>query len=126
MIAYAATVENLTDVISIAIGLLNSLIPLIIGLALVIFLWGVVRYVVAGADKEGKEKGRRFMIWGIIGLVVMVSVWGIVSLVRNTLFEGVPSPAGDGGNPTPNTLGDPNFTDDPNFDPTDPVFPPAL
>lgn len=58
----------------------SSIVPLLFVVAMVAFIWGVVQFV-AGADNEEKrEKGRQFMIWGIVGLAVMVSVWGLVSI----------------------------------------------
>jgi hypothetical protein len=62
----------------------NSVIPLILTLAVVVFIWGVVQYVINTDDEAKKAKGRQFMIWGIIGLAVMVSVWGLVSILGNT------------------------------------------
>lgn len=92
MIAYAAQADDLSGLLEIIREILGTLVPIIVGLALVVFLWGVLRYVIAGADKEGKEQGRNFMIWGIIGLTVMVSIWGLVALVKNTFFESSPAP----------------------------------
>jgi len=62
----------------------TSVIPLIMSLAVVMFIWGIVQYVISGDDEKKKEKGRNFMIWGIIALAVMVSVWGLVAILRNT------------------------------------------
>jgi len=62
----------------------NSVIPLIFALAVVMFIWGVVQFVINSAEEAKKEKGRQFMIWGIIALAVMVSVWGLVSILGNT------------------------------------------
>jgi ABC-type thiamin/hydroxymethylpyrimidine transport system permease subunit len=49
----------------------------------VYFVWGVVQYVIA-SDEEAKKTGRNRMIYGIIGLVVIVSMWGLVGIVRQT------------------------------------------
>ena len=62
----------------------KSIIPLIFAVATVVFIWGVVQYVINSDDEGKKEKGRSFMIWGIIGLTVMISVWGLVNVVGNT------------------------------------------
>ena len=67
----------------------SSVIPLIVTLAVVIFVWGVVQYVINTDDEAKKAKGRNFMIWGIIGLAVIVSVWGLVSLLASTF--GIPT-----------------------------------
>lgn len=63
---------------------LNAIIPVLIALAVVYFVWGVITYVVA-SDEEAKKKGRDRIIFGIIGLAVIIGVWGLVNLLRNTL-----------------------------------------
>jgi len=65
-------------------GLIQGLIPIVIGLAVLVFLWGILRYVLA-SDDAGKSQGRTFMFWGIIALFVMVSVWGLVNILSETL-----------------------------------------
>lgn len=61
-------------------------VPLIFSLAFLAFLWGVFRFFIAGgADKEKREEGRKFVMWGIIGFVIMFSLWGIVNLLVNSL-----------------------------------------
>lgn len=62
----------------------DSIIPLIFTLAVLMFIWGVVQYVINSDEEAKKEKGRQFMLWGIIALTVMVSVWGLVGILRTT------------------------------------------
>ena len=62
----------------------DSVIPLIFALAVVMFIWGVVQFVINSSEEAKKEKGRQFMIWGIIALTVMVSVWGLVAILGKT------------------------------------------
>lgn len=63
-------------------GLLNQVVPLLIGLAVLAFMWGVVMYLF-GKDKDG---AKTFMLWGIIAIAVMVSIWGLVGILRSTIF----------------------------------------
>jgi len=64
----------------------NTIIPLLYGLALLVFLWGMFKYFILGGGDEGSRKeGRQLMLWGIIGFVVMVSVFGIVNLIADGL-----------------------------------------
>jgi len=65
-------------------GLVRVLIPIVIGLGVLVFLFGILRYVLA-SDDAGKSQGRTFMLWGIIALFVMVSVWGLVNILQQTL-----------------------------------------
>ena len=63
--------------------ILNVVIPVLIVLAVIYFIWGVITYVVGG-DEEAKKKGRDKIIFGIIGLAVIVAVWGLVKILTNT------------------------------------------
>jgi len=62
------------------------LIPLMFTLALVLFFWGIVKYI--WSEGTGKEEGRKIMIWGVIALFVMSSIWGIVYFMRSELNIG--------------------------------------
>ena len=64
-------------------GLLKPLVPLLIGLAVVVFIYGVLLLMISDGG-EKKEEGKQYMLWGIIGIFVMVSVWGLVAIVGNT------------------------------------------
>jgi hypothetical protein len=69
------------------IGVLNTVvIPVIFAFAFAAFIWGVVNYFFLHGDEEGKrEEGRKFILWGIIGMVVLFSVWGFVNIMLSTL-----------------------------------------
>ncbi|MEI6580631.1 MAG: hypothetical protein WCO07_00465 [bacterium] len=85
MLCTLATNPKLQNLIGYVTCIINSsVIPLILALAIVMFVWGVVQYVINDAEEAKKEKGRMFMLWGIIGITVMVSVWGLVAIVGNT------------------------------------------
>lgn len=75
--------------ISVSNAFLKPAVPILIGLALVVFLWGLVKYLYAGfGDVKKIEEARNLMIWGVISLTVMVSVWGLVKVIQNTFFKG--------------------------------------
>lgn len=61
----------------------NSIVPFLFAIALVIFVYGVVKFI-KESDSKQKEEGKNFMIWGIIALFVMVSVWGLVNVLNVT------------------------------------------
>lgn len=68
----------------------NILIPLVFGIALLVFLWGIFKYFILGGGDEGKrEEGKQLMLYAVIGFVVMVSIFGIVNMIANGLgFSG--------------------------------------
>ena len=61
-----------------------AIIPLIFALALMFFLWGVMRFIMAN-DSTKREEGKKFIIGGLIGLFVMTSLWGIIKILSTTL-----------------------------------------
>jgi hypothetical protein len=68
------------------------LVPVLIAIAFIVFLWGVYKYFIYGADSdEARKTGRQFVLWGIIGFVIITSVWGLVNIVKTTV---IPSGAG--------------------------------
>ncbi len=64
--------------------IIYPLITLLFIVAMLVFLWGVFQYVRNGADESARSEGKRHMIFGIIGFVVMTSAVAILSIARNT------------------------------------------
>ncbi len=72
-------------------GLLTPAVPLLIGVAVVIFLVGLVRYLQSGFGvSKTVSEARDLMVWGIIAIAAMVSIWGLVAIVRGTFFGANP------------------------------------
>lgn len=66
------------DIIDIATVLVSSL-------ALLVFLWGLVKFISQAGDPEAVKSGKSIMIWGVVALFVMVSIWGIVNFIQVAL-----------------------------------------
>lgn len=79
---------------------------LIFSAGFVLFLWGLVVFL-SNLDETGKrQEGLNHIIWGLVGMLIMVSIWGIIALIENTFGL---SPA----NIDASSINAPNFT--PNF-----------
>lgn len=78
-------------------GIVEFLVPLLIALALLFFLWGLVRFMLNSGDDTARQEAKSQMIWGIIALFVIVSVWGLVSLLNE--ITGIDAGGGPGGIP---------------------------
>ena len=75
---------SFAQIVNKAIGLANPFVGIIIGLAVLYFLWGVAQFVLSAGDEKKVEEGRKTMLWGIIALFVMVAMWGLAALVLDT------------------------------------------
>jgi len=82
-LALAQQSTKLGDVLSTVSKLLNTVIPILITLAMIYFIWGVIQYVTA-KDEEKQKEARSVMINGIIGLFAIVAIWGLVALISKT------------------------------------------
>ena len=75
--------DTIQAIICKAGDILAVLLPFLVALGVIVFVVGVIQYVIAN-DEEAKTKGRDRMIYGIIGLAVIVALWGLVRIVTNT------------------------------------------
>lgn len=75
-----------------AVGFLNALnqavifplITLLMAAALLVFLWGVFEYIRDATNDQSRTQGRSHMIWGIVGMLVMLSALGILTIAAAT------------------------------------------
>jgi phosphotransferase system glucose/maltose/N-acetylglucosamine-specific IIC component len=70
-------------------GLLRSLVPVLVGAALLVFIGGLAQYVFQAGDQGAVETGKNRMIAGVVGLFVIATVWGLVQIVGATFGLGV-------------------------------------
>ncbi len=63
----------LTEIVSPLLGLATAI-------AFALFLYGVVRFLIARANGDSAkfEAGRWHLIWGAVGLTILLSLWGIL------------------------------------------------
>jgi uncharacterized membrane protein YidH (DUF202 family) len=88
-LAQTINATNAGSFIATAMDFINlRIIPLLIGLAVLWFMYGVFTYVRAAGDEEKRKEGRSMMVYGIIAIAVMLSVIGLVNLVVNSFGWG--------------------------------------
>jgi hypothetical protein len=65
------------------------LIPLILGIAFLMFVWGVFKFfVLGGSDSEKQTEGKSLMIYAIAGFVLILSFYGIINVLTDGLGFG--------------------------------------
>ncbi|OGG52000.1 hypothetical protein A3C18_04170 [Candidatus Kaiserbacteria bacterium RIFCSPHIGHO2_02_FULL_54_11b] len=77
-----ASAATLLDTLALFNTFLNALIGLFITVAIVVFFWGLIKYLMVAGEE--KSEGLQIMFYGVIAIFVMVSIWGIIRLLQST------------------------------------------
>lgn len=86
--------KDLDWLVKLIIKYLNIGIYLILALALIMFVWNVFKYFIAGGDNtDSKKEAGLYVMWSLIGFFVILSFYGLVRILVNTfnLDSGTPS-----------------------------------
>jgi hypothetical protein len=91
LIAHAKTIDEIIDVVQADI--IDPLTTFFFIIAGVLFLYGVVEFVMGSSLGESsssgsisyksRAKGKTHMVWGLTGLLIMTVVWAIISIFQN-------------------------------------------
>lgn len=86
MVAAAQTIDstgNFQGYLGSILEFINAvLIPFILGVAFLLFVWGMFQFFVAGgANEEAREKGKSLLIYSILAFVLIIVFWGIITLL---------------------------------------------
>lgn len=64
--------------------IINPLILFLFALAVVYFLYGVLEFLMNQANEEKKTSGKSHMLWGVIGITIMLGVWTMLNMIIST------------------------------------------
>lgn len=78
--AFAKVMQPLVDEI------FYPIVYVVFSLGVFIFAYGVIEMIVKG-DASARETGRKHILFGAIGMFIMISAWGIIHFVSDTLFD---------------------------------------
>lgn len=85
MVVFAATL-TLSTLIQDIIKYLNQILFLLIGLAVVVFVYYIFKYfIMPNADRTD---GAKYVMYSLIGFFVILSLWGLVNILSNTFGLG--------------------------------------
>lgn len=91
-----AGAQVITDVNSLTYKLTNianTFIQILIAVAVLYIIWHVVRFlIIGGTDEEARKTARTAILWGVIGLFIILSIWGLVRILTNTFRTDTSAP----------------------------------
>ena len=81
-----AALDGVTSLLNTILGIVKLVIPIMAGLAVVYFFWGMGQFILhdAGNDKTRAE-GKQKMLWSVIALFVIFSIMGIIRFIGDSI-----------------------------------------
>ncbi len=71
--------------------IINPMILIVFATGFFLFVWGLVQFIYK-LDEGAQSSGKQHMLWGIVGMLIMVSVYGIIGLIDETFNLDIGNP----------------------------------
>lgn len=65
--------------------IINPLILFLFALAVLFFLYGMLEFLFNQQSEEKRTAGKSHMLWGVLGIAIMLGVFTIMNIILNTL-----------------------------------------
>ena len=72
---------------TISSAVIYPIITLLFAAGLIVFIWGVIEFLMGLSQIPGGSKaddGKRHMLWGLVGMFIMVAAVTLVQMIKNT------------------------------------------
>lgn len=83
--AFAADLGNIENLLRAFGKLIGLATPIVLGIALLAFFWGLAKFIFNAGNDEKKKEGTSIMIWGAVAFFVMVTITGIVQFIGDAV-----------------------------------------
>ncbi len=91
-LAFAQQITDINSATTKFTNLGNTFVTILISISVIYIIWSVVRYLIAGGEDD-RKKGRDAIIWGVVGLFVILSIWGLVNILRRSFTTDTNAPS---------------------------------
>jgi heme/copper-type cytochrome/quinol oxidase subunit 4 len=93
-----AFAQPITDVNSLTYKLTNIgnvVIEILIAFAVIYIIFQAIRFIMKGDSPDDRKTIGSGLLWGIVGLFVILSIWGLVRILTNTFRTDNNAPRND-------------------------------
>ena len=87
-ITYAQNLRNVKRLIEAIGSIVKLATPVLVGIALLVFFWGLIKFIASADNEDGRKQGIQIMIWGAVSIFVILSIFGIVNFIGEALDIG--------------------------------------
>jgi hypothetical protein len=89
-VAFAENNKTLTTLVGTLAGYMDMALKLLMGFAVLMFVYYVVKYFIQPNDKH--DEAAQYVMWSLIGFFIILSLWGLVNILIGTFDLGTPTP----------------------------------
>lgn len=85
-VAFAQVNRPVTDFNSLTTkftGIGNTIVGILIAVAVIYIVYNALMFII-NAGGDDRKKYQNAILWGIVGLFVILSIWGLVAILTNT------------------------------------------
>ena len=76
---------NIDNLVTVAVQIIFLVIGIVFTIAVVVFGWGIVKYLTAAGDATKLKDARGFLWWGVIGIFVLAAIAGLIIFLGQAL-----------------------------------------
>jgi uncharacterized membrane protein YidH (DUF202 family) len=62
----------------------DYVVPFLISIGVFIVILGIFNYIRQGDNEEKRAEARKFIVWGVISIFIMLSIWGLINIIVNS------------------------------------------
>ncbi len=79
-------IKNLKELFQFPVCIINRyVIPLLISIAIGLFIFGIVRYIANAENADARKKMKEFILWSLLAIFIILSVWAILYFFANSI-----------------------------------------
>jgi len=77
--------ETIFQLPGLVLSLIGGFYTALLGVAVFLVAFGIFKFILHADDETERKKGRSLILWGIIGIFLLLSIWGLVWILVNTV-----------------------------------------
>jgi uncharacterized membrane protein len=71
--------------------IVNPILKVAMVVATVLFVYGIFEFIKGASNPDTLKRGQQHMIWGLVGLTIMISVFAIIDILLNSIGADTPA-----------------------------------
>jgi hypothetical protein len=65
--------------------IVNPAIILLFAVSMIVFVYGIINTWIKNEGPEARREGGNHLLWGLVGMTIMIGVFVIMSFIQNSL-----------------------------------------